>query len=331
MIKFSVITPAYNAESTILRCINSVRNTCFDNYEHIIVNDGSSDRTSSICEEERKKDSHIFFVSKQNGGPLSARLKGIDICTGQYIVFLDADDELTANSLLILYKAIENNHMPDCVVFRLRNIEKAKNEIDPRHKIIEPKKIEGNRGVIEEMFLKNLYWYMCEKTFKAEILKNTSINSIFLNYRLSEDTYHSYCALKKCNSLLLIPDDIYIYHRSNNSLTGTIDVDKKRQSYLVYKTIYSDIINATIFEETSENNWYFYFLSSLLYYFAAIKANYKNKKRQFLAERKLPLMEKALRYKKGAKTYNVFVYLFKKKHFLLLSIYLSFMRAIKKA
>lgn len=92
--KISIITPVYNAEKYIKRCIESVCNQTYTNIEHIIVNDGSTDATPDICDELARKNNKIKIIHKKNEGVSKARNVGIELATGDYILFADADDWL---------------------------------------------------------------------------------------------------------------------------------------------------------------------------------------------------------------------------------------------
>lgn len=88
----SVIIPVYNAEKYIERCINSVVAQTYNNWEMIVINDGSTDNTENIIREKAKADNRIQIYSQNNQGAGIARNNGISKATGEYIVFLDADD-----------------------------------------------------------------------------------------------------------------------------------------------------------------------------------------------------------------------------------------------
>lgn len=90
--KVSVIVPVYNAEKYIERCINSVLAQTFKEFELILVDDASIDTSLEICQLYEKKDCRVKVVSKENGGPHSARKQGINCASGLYTVFLDSDD-----------------------------------------------------------------------------------------------------------------------------------------------------------------------------------------------------------------------------------------------
>ena len=88
----SIIVPVYNVEKYIERCIKSILNQSFTNFELILVDDGSPDNCGKICDEYKKKDSRIKVIHKKNGGLSDARNAGLNIATGKYIGFVDSDD-----------------------------------------------------------------------------------------------------------------------------------------------------------------------------------------------------------------------------------------------
>lgn len=109
MIKVSVIVPIYNAEKYIKKCVNSIINQTLKEIEIILVDDGSTDKTNEIIKQFEKKDERIKTITQKNEGAGSARNKGIEIATGEFIKFVDADDYLNRDTLQKMYEAAINN------------------------------------------------------------------------------------------------------------------------------------------------------------------------------------------------------------------------------
>lgn len=107
MAEISIVIPAYNAETTIMETIKSVQQQTFSNWELIIINDGSTDRTVQLVNEIN--DSRLKVFSYQNGGLSVARNRGISNAKGEFIAFLDADDLWTPDKLELQLKALEKN------------------------------------------------------------------------------------------------------------------------------------------------------------------------------------------------------------------------------
>ena len=97
----SVIVPVYKAEKYLRCCIDSILSQAFTNFELLLINDGSPDNSGAICEEYALKDKRIKVIHKQNGGVSTARNFGIDVATGNWITFVDADDHIGENFLTI--------------------------------------------------------------------------------------------------------------------------------------------------------------------------------------------------------------------------------------
>jgi len=107
MTKFSVIVPIYNTAPFLHRCIDSIINQGYENLELILVDDGSTDESGSICEEYAQKDSRIKVIHKQNEGLSAARNDGILAATGDYILFVDSDDYLEPHTFTTFHNAIQ--------------------------------------------------------------------------------------------------------------------------------------------------------------------------------------------------------------------------------
>ena len=109
MCKISVITPVYKVENYLRKCIDSILNQSFDDFELIIVDDGSPDNCGAIADDYKDKDSRVKVIHKENGGAPSARNEGIKIAKGKYLYFPDSDDWIEENYLEELYKLAVSN------------------------------------------------------------------------------------------------------------------------------------------------------------------------------------------------------------------------------
>ena len=89
---FSIIIPVYNAESTISRCVDSILSQSFSDFELLLIDDGSTDKSAEICDRYESSDSRVRTVHKKNSGPSRARNTGIELSTGEYLLFVDSDD-----------------------------------------------------------------------------------------------------------------------------------------------------------------------------------------------------------------------------------------------
>ena len=116
---FSIIVPVYRVEEYLRECVDSILMQTYQDYEVLLIDDGSPDQCPQICEEYKEKDSRVQAIHKKNGGLSSARNTGLDAARGSYIMFLDADDILRPNALSMLADALEER--PDVLVSELYN------------------------------------------------------------------------------------------------------------------------------------------------------------------------------------------------------------------
>lgn len=107
--KYSVIIPVYNSEKTIKRCIESITLQNRADVEIIIINDGSTDKTESICKALQTAHENIIYITKENGGVSSARNSGLSVATGEYVMFVDSDDYIYDKCFDTIDRYIKSN------------------------------------------------------------------------------------------------------------------------------------------------------------------------------------------------------------------------------
>ena len=96
----SIVTPVYNVESFLDRSVQSILSQSYRDIELILIDDGSTDGSSSLCDELAKKDSRVKVIHKENGGVSTARNVGLEIASGEYLTFVDPDDFLAPDTYL---------------------------------------------------------------------------------------------------------------------------------------------------------------------------------------------------------------------------------------
>lgn len=126
--KISIIVPIYNVEKYLPKCIESILNQSFEDFELILINDGSKDNCSKICKEYAKKDSRIIIINKENTGVSDSRNKGIEIAKGEYIGFVDSDDYINPYMYEELINSCINNNS-DISIIGFTGIDKTGKEL----------------------------------------------------------------------------------------------------------------------------------------------------------------------------------------------------------
>ena len=159
----SIILPVYNVEKYIEKCIKSILNQDYKNFEAIFVNDGSTDNCEKILDQYSKKDKRIKVFNKKNGGVSSAKNLGLEKAKGEYITFVDPDDYIEKDYLTYLIKLIEENDADIALSLLYKDNYDDKQitndtikEYDSKTALIEILNRNINVGVWEKMFITNL-------------------------------------------------------------------------------------------------------------------------------------------------------------------------------
>lgn len=117
----SVIIPVYNAEKTISKCIDSVLCQTYQDFEILLINDGSPDNSEEVCLKYAESDERVRYIKKENGGVSTARNRGINEAKGEYVSFIDSDDWIEPETLDVLFKSAKANNA-DIVIPRTRMV-----------------------------------------------------------------------------------------------------------------------------------------------------------------------------------------------------------------
>lgn len=216
----SVIIPVYKVEKFLKRCVESVLNQSYTNFEIILVDDGSPDNCGKICDDYAKKDARISVIHKKNGGLSSARNAGLDVAKGEWIFFIDSDDCIKEETFEELIKYSEKGKY-DVVVGQMAHLY-AGNHIKKCKLYEYSNDIEKIR---KDAIIDKVPNYICSKLIKSFIFENLRFP---LNQK-SEDLYICPYVFMKAKSAIVIPKAYYLYSRENEnsisngkSLKGTI-------------------------------------------------------------------------------------------------------------
>lgn len=206
----SIIVPVYNAEKCIQLCIDSILNQTYDNFELLLIDDGSSDNSKFYI--KKFKDSRIHYLYKNNGGVSSARNAGLKIAQGKYVMFVDSDDQLPRNALENMVKvALEYNS--DLVSGGYKVIAKKNRETDICNKRVEGKTL-SDIGDFKELYKKGFFTSPWAKLFKNDksILFDESMN-------YGEDCLYNINYLSKHNKVICILDTIVYFYIDINDFS----------------------------------------------------------------------------------------------------------------
>ncbi len=211
MYKISIIIPIYNGEKYIKNCIESVLHQSFKDFELILINDGSTDNSQKISEEYQEKYNFVRVYFKENGGVSSARNLGIQKAKGQYITFIDSDDEIKEKYLEILYHACQYDYVVSGIINRY--VDSNKEVYQDIESVLDESCGNDTRNLPKHFFINGFIHSSCGKLYKTEILQKYDIR--FPNIRLSEDSMFNILYLQHVNTWKILKEAQYIYmHRS---------------------------------------------------------------------------------------------------------------------
>lgn len=215
---FSIIIPVYNAEKYLSECINSIIKQNFNDYELILVNDGSKDNSLSICNDFQKRDDRIILINQKNGGPSSARNAGLNYAKGKYIMFVDSDDWIEPNTLQILYK-YSLNSCP-LIYFGFRVQFGNDDLIAYIHGYRHSHNINEYYNILYHTMENNMhnfiYGFTCNKIFRKDIIDEKNIR-FDLKLRIKEDEVFTNQFCTSIEEAMIIPYALYNYRMSFGS------------------------------------------------------------------------------------------------------------------
>lgn len=251
--KFSIIVPVYGVEEYLSKCVESILNQTFKDFELILVNDGSPDRCPHMCDEYAAHDSRVKVVHKKNGGLTSARKAGLKIASGDFIVVVDSDDWVDDRLLEHLHESIEKNgsdvvcynhflvgdNETPCYHQYREGLYTGKQTEDIRNNFLYDSNGKGFCGgglpnAIWTKCVKRALYKKCQEKVPDEVVKG-------------EDLLFSFHLLSQCPSIYMMDYIGYYYRVNPSSITHTIrkdDIDNihKLAQHLLENTAKSELV-----------------------------------------------------------------------------------------
>lgn len=219
----SVIIPIYNPGRALRKCLASVVSQSYSDIEIILINDGSTDGSDSVCKEFASKDNRIIYINQENAGVSAARNKGIDVSTGEYLCFIDSDDYADPDYVQSMVDAVSKSHA-DIVIQGFKQVK--------GDHVLKTYTFENGTIPVSSLTDKQFdrIFHYCGpycKLFKASVVKNKTIRfPIDMAYGEDAVFYHAY--LGSCKNIELLSSTFYNYTVANQGAlsTRTLSPDK---------------------------------------------------------------------------------------------------------
>ena len=212
--KISVIVPIYNVEKYLARCLDSVVGQTFRDIEIICVNDGSTDKSSSIAEQYAKKDGRISLINQENKGLSAARNVGMRIARGKYISFVDSDDWIDLDFLEKLYDAAESCGADAACSEIKRPHASGKNPYKLKFESSQVLSAVSDKYRVLEVPRRCYVW---NKIYLRSELERQNLR--FVEGRMFEDVYFTPRFLFDCKKIITVPGVSYNYWANPESIS----------------------------------------------------------------------------------------------------------------
>lgn len=234
--KISIIVPIYNTEKYLERCLQSLINQDYKNIEIILINDGSNDKSISICNTYKNKDNRIIVIDKKHTGVADTRNIGIKKATGDYIGFVDSDDYIDKDMFKNLVEGVEKYK---CEISMCDLVETYSLNDEIKEYKLKHIKMDKKQALEQLLYDKNIGNYMTVKLFKRELFEGIE----FPKETLYEDIAIAYKLFNKASNILYIPVPMYHYYQRSDSIVNNITRESIRNYISVVFERYYDLKN----------------------------------------------------------------------------------------
>ena len=228
----TVIVPVFNARDYLEKCVNSILTQTEEDWELLLVNDGSTDGSEELCHSLSRSDPRIRVLDRPNGGVGSARNAGLDAAAGDYISFLDSDDTFSPDHLCILRSALEGSGAGAAAVGAVTVAEDGR---EIARTILEPGVFRGASEILTQAFPRGKNLYACwNKLFQKDLIGDIR----FSTYTRAEDALFCARVLSRAETYAVSGEASYRYLRRADSVTMRSPVRGLADQLLAWKEIY---------------------------------------------------------------------------------------------
>lgn len=240
----SIIVPVYNVEAYLCSCLDSITEQSYRDFELILIDDGSTDRSCRICDDYAAKDERIKVIHTKNEGASAARNRGIQLASGEYISFIDSDDWLNRNMYSIMIEGIKKDDCDIIICGFVMHLKDNKTAYPACDTVCTA--YDFSKNVLDGGFLNGCLW---NKLYKRSI-----ISSFDTEMHLCEDLKFNFETSRNAKKCRYISDTLYHYNRTNpqstlNSSSYWGDEFINNHEKLVISTAYDSELNSIAVKE----------------------------------------------------------------------------------
>lgn len=275
-VKISVVLPVYNVADYLRKCLDSLVNQTFKDFEVICVNDGSTDLSLGILEGYALTDSRFKIISQENQGLSGARNTGIEHVKGEYVLFVDSDDWLEENALELLYEHVKGFNS-EITMFKFKFFDDDTSEIseDPftNLEVIDPALYTGNFSYYDVLdIIFKISHAPFNKLYKTSFLRNLGAKFLYGSYY--EDVEFFYKVFFKAKKVSLLPEYLYYYRIRDYSISTSGD-EGSFDIFNVLESTKQSVIDAKIYDDVKQG-WLMFIIVNLKFVYYRLDDKYKN-------------------------------------------------------
>lgn len=275
-VKISVVLPVYNVADYLRKCLDSLVNQTFKDFEVICVNDGSTDLSLGILEGYALTDSRFKIISQENQGLSGARNTGIEHVQGEYVLFVDSDDWLEENALELLYEHVKGFNS-EITMFKFKFFDDDTSEIseDPftNLEVIDPALYTGNFSYYDVLdIIFKISHAPFNKLYKTSFLRNLGAKFLYGSYY--EDVEFFYKVFFKAKKVSLLPEYLYYYRIRDYSISTSGD-EGSFDIFNVLESTKQSVIDAKIYDDVKQG-WLMFIIVNLKFVYYRLDDKYKN-------------------------------------------------------
>ena len=246
--KVTIVVPVYNAECYLRRCVSSIQCQTYKNLEIILIDDESKDKSPQICDELQKSDRRIRVIHKKNEGAGKSRNRGINLATGNYILFVDSDDYIKNTLVEKCLKAIDNE-AASMVMFGIEDVDEKENKIGEKVPYTDKKVF--RRDEIVNQVLPELIFSPSKNVrnletpasmahfYTMDIIRKIGWQFVSEREYISEDFYSRLMLYRYVEKFIVIDEPLYYYRHGHESLSSS----SRLLDYTLIKKFYKQCVD----------------------------------------------------------------------------------------
>ncbi len=215
----SIIVPVYNVEKYLEYCINSIISQTYNNLEILLIDDGSTDQSSAMCDKWMGTDKRIKVIHKENGGLSDARNTGLKMAKGDYIAFIDSDDWIEKYYIEYLYRAV-NETGAEISACEIRTVIDGQKTEKLNNEVMSQVKCTTEEALTTVLKGNGFRAIACNKLYKADLLREEKFKVGILH----EDEFFTYRIIGKAKTLSYVKNPLYNYRQREGSIMNTLSM-----------------------------------------------------------------------------------------------------------